>query len=84
MNGESEPATNESEAVAIHRTCSACPHCEKRVQSWLMAYVEGWHGPRAQWTREQRDWYYGMYAVLDSFARGFAFTPEPTSQISGA
>ncbi len=60
--------------------CLACPHCEKRVKPWLLAYVEGWHGLRAQWTEEQRAWYYEMYAVLDSFARDFAFTPKPNDQ----
>jgi len=65
--------------------CSAgCPHCEQRVQPWLVAYIESWHGPRAQWTEEQRGWFYEMYAVLDSFARGFAFTPEPNGQSAGS
>jgi len=68
-------------AVAAAPTGSGCPHCAARVQPWLIAYTEGWYGPREGWTERTRSHYYEWFAIVDSFARGFRFAPGTTQNV---
>ena len=56
-----------------------CEECEKRVGEWLLAYMEGYHGPRSSWNAKTEDLFMERSGLLFLFAQDFRFPKEMAS-----
>ena len=46
------------------------------AHAWAVAYYEGWNGPKAKWTKRQRDHFDAQMGFLMLFIDGFKFSPK--------
>lgn len=59
----------------------ACQACEDRAAVWLTAYLEEWNGPKARWTKKQKDQWCEYLGIITLFAKDFRF-PAHTDERS--
>jgi hypothetical protein len=63
-------------------TQAPCSECNARATDWLTNYMESWNGPKAKWTKKQKDKWCEYLGVLTLFAKNFHF-PNAPSEPSG-
>lgn len=48
-----------------------CPACEDRYVVWLIAHLEGFYGPRAEWTKGEHERFHELAGLLSLFVKDY-------------